>query len=230
MGNNWTQTLMALGKKVDFGKGRFGVISPRIYRVFIEHKPTINHHGRWYHYLQNFPSRIRKKLLINGNPVCELDYAGLHPTMLYIMEGMEPPKNIYKYSKTDDPIKRENFKVCSLICFNCPGDINLTQAIRKKFFDLGRYDCLKASQIRALIEEFKEFHSGIAKYINSGIGPRLMRLDSLLMEYVFENFGHVMLPVHDSCIAEAVYEGELKQVMIQAFQEVMGTGYKIKVD
>ena len=49
--------------------------------------------GRFYgHWVQGLPREYRRFLLINGSPVVELDYASLHPNMLYAEVGVTPPQ------------------------------------------------------------------------------------------------------------------------------------------
>jgi hypothetical protein len=62
-------------------------LDPESLRFNVCFRPDFAHGGRWYADVQNLPREDRKTLTINGEPTCELDFSGLHPTMLYHMRG-----------------------------------------------------------------------------------------------------------------------------------------------
>lgn len=62
--------------------------------VFTE---TFNQHGRLYtfgsrYHVQGYSSNDRQEMTINGKPVGELDYCGLHPRLLYAARGEQYPE------------------------------------------------------------------------------------------------------------------------------------------
>jgi len=55
--------------------------------------------GRWYQKgemsYQQLPKEVRRKLLINGEGVIEIDYSAMHPHILYSWEGKQCPGDFY---------------------------------------------------------------------------------------------------------------------------------------
>ena len=72
------------------------VIDVLIKAVFTE---SFQYHGRLYangsNQFQQFSGESRRRILINGNPVVELDYSGLHPRLLYTLEGIQFDEDPY---------------------------------------------------------------------------------------------------------------------------------------
>jgi hypothetical protein len=75
---------------------------PQVRRVF---NGDLEHGGRWYHRLQNLSKDERGRLLINGEPVVELDYSALHPRLIYAREGIAYPLDADPYAIPGVPRK-----------------------------------------------------------------------------------------------------------------------------
>lgn len=65
-----------------------------LHRVFND--PASETGGRFYGgWWQEIPKRFRSRIVINGKRTVEYDYSNLHPTMLDLLEGLEPPSDSY---------------------------------------------------------------------------------------------------------------------------------------
>lgn len=65
-----------------------------LYRVFNDEGLTSGgrFYGAWW---QNIPSEYRPHITINGKPMVEYDYSGLHPAILYAERGLAVPEDPY---------------------------------------------------------------------------------------------------------------------------------------
>lgn len=95
------------------------LVSPQVRRVF---NGDINHGGRFYHTLQNRPKEERKALLMDDEPVAELDFNALHVRLLYAEQGIEYPLDQCPYTAAcknpDDDDERKVVKVAALQVIN----------------------------------------------------------------------------------------------------------------
>src|SRR5690554_2735393 len=71
------------------------LVCPQVRRVF---NLDFQHGGRWYHPLQNLSKAERARLLLDGEPVVELDYSALHPRLIYAREGITYPTDADPYA------------------------------------------------------------------------------------------------------------------------------------
>ena len=80
------------------GDGNSAVIDftrKRLHRVFLDR--SLERGGRFYGpWYQGIPKEFRERILINGSPVCEPDFSGYHPRMLYAMKGVPLPEDPYR--------------------------------------------------------------------------------------------------------------------------------------
>jgi len=80
-------------------------------------------------YLQEISKEDRLKILINGDPVVELDYSGLHPRLLYAQEGIEFDLNGDPYSiVTKDENVQKFLKVMLLSMLNSKNFVTAEKA------------------------------------------------------------------------------------------------------
>jgi hypothetical protein len=77
--------------RLELSNGRFADGGPA--KMWMERKftDTFEFHGRFYGWWQNWPKSERLRLTIDGEAVIELDYAQLHPTLLYAEKGITLP-------------------------------------------------------------------------------------------------------------------------------------------
>ena len=162
---------------------------------------------------------LRQHITLNGEPVVELDYRSLHPSLLFRREGLDldfdpylpPPwqgqdiRNLGKRTfnrllnrTVANPAKRLKLRAA-------PGDLAVLG--RKVKF---------ASYCDSLTYQLR----GIAHRFGTGEGVRLQYADSELALSVMtamEAEGVPILPVHDSFIVPQQYEEALHLAMLDAF-------------
>ena len=187
------------------------------------------HGGRFYHAPHiTIPSACRKTMLINGEPTVELDYSGLHIRMLYHHLKMDYVEECYVYEKADtaNQIDRERIKIASLIVINSSDRQKAIKAIhnecRKKdiHYPAGQFGCY-----RTLVDNFEDYHQPIKQFLLSGKGLELQYLDSRIMAKILARMTKrsiPALPVHDSIICPARYEGFLHQIMMDEYEKEIG--------
>jgi len=177
--------------------------------------------GRLYMgWWQSIPSRARKSIRIDGEPVVELDFAQLHPTMLY-----------GEYA-SGVPLKGDPYQV--------PG---LPRKVAKKLFNAminarmklkqwpegvdGTSLEMKVSEAQRLV---LERHHSIEAAFFTGAGLRLQRQDSdMMVAILLELVGQDIpaLPVHDSVIVPERHKETVVEVMRRQFKD--RTGLEIEV-
>jgi hypothetical protein len=192
--------------------------------------------GGW----QTLSKEERQKLTISGDPVVEIDYSELHPTLAYHNAGLMPPEDAYDIHGYPRPLVKFAFNIMlnastehaarrSLALK--PGMLNhlvgrevfrsgspekLMRQVRT--FDPGLYQ-LALESAADLINQLRRKHSPIAVFFFSGLGPKLQHLDSQIASMVMKTMrkqGEMPLPVHDSFIVRTSQGDRLEQAMIEA--------------
>jgi hypothetical protein len=176
--------------------------------------------GRFYcGFWQTMPKDDRKKITINGEEVCELDYSALHPRITYALKGIEVKDDPYTIEGCD----RSAVKKAFLVLFNCKSKEHAINTIRSEFH---------IKKAESLIDKIEQKHEAISKsFYNPGFGLHLQRLDSWFAEEIINHLterGIVCLPVHDSFIIAKQHESELHQLMEEAFYSISYTYPEIK--
>ena len=189
------------------------------------------HGGRFYGgWWELVPSKLRSRIVINGKRTEEYDYSGLHPNMLYAMEGKALPSDPY-----DDLIKdvlgddaEEVRKICKK-AFNAMLNASQKMKGQPKGIKLSDYGTNWANLSTAIMER----HKPIAHYFYTGFGKKLQRIDSDMAEEVmlfFANEGVPVLPSHDSFTMHQGYQEDLQKVMAKVFKDRFGQEIGIKLE
>ena len=201
---------------------RFNQVTLR--RIFndSEFKTGGRFYGGWW---QSIPKKYRSRLLINGKSTVEYDYSNLHPTILYLREGLEPPVDAYSDIIPDvkawilppEKVMRGAVKKALNAMLNAGKPmIRPPHGFRKK-----TCNCTWKQLSSAILKK----HKPIAHHFFSNVGVHLQRIDSDIAEIVmlkFAEMGYPVLPLHDSFILHNGLESVLKKVMREAFDEVVG--------
>ncbi len=169
-------------------------------------------------------SGSRKQILINGEPTVELDYKSLHPHLLYQWENLLPPDDAYLLA--DWP--RELVKKCILVTFNCKSfgeEASLNSVLKDKEL---QHHCslLENGGYSKLRRDFISKNPALEKFLGKDVGVRLQRQDSDIAMVVMKRLmqeGILALCIHDSFICQAKYEEALRQIMMEAYKDVMQT-------
>ena len=204
------------------GWEHFTLIGTRLYRVF---NGDFVHGGRWYgHWLQSIPKEYRRYARIDGEPVCELDYSGLHIRMLYDLE--EQPLcegDVYAIPGYTAPKKRKAVKVLLQASINAPTEDAGLRGAQCSARATGTSLSLKT--VRELHGALSEKHAPIRKYFMSGAGRWLQYLDSLLALGIMKGLrsqGIVAIPIHDSFIVQDKHREDLRKVMKNVYCDHFG--------
>jgi len=176
--------------------------------------------GRFYGgFWENMPKADRKKLKINNEEVCELDYSTLHPTICYATKGIQLDGDAY----TIEGCERNEVKKAFLILFNCKSRKHALNTMRSEFH---------INDAESLLQKIELKHSAIKNsFYNPPYGLFLQRMDSNLAEKIINYFtlkGIPCLSIHDSFIIAKSYESELRSVMEEVFYKSFHFKPKIK--
>ncbi len=207
-----------------FGIERLSFVShyQYLHRVFNKYPDNA---GRFYGACHiNMPKEIRKCILINGEPACELDYKAHHIRMLYHEMEIDYREDPYIKLCEEDLSLRAVYKVVSLVSINAANEKAAIQGIRKELLDSGISFNTTTKSIKTCIERFKGVHKPISNALNSGMWGRLQYYDSRITNIILQSLlkqGVPCLPVHDSYIVPAKNEDKLAEIMTVAYQKVM---------
>lgn len=212
--------LQRMKRMPDFSKRQF-------YRVF--NGKSFRKGGRWYgHWVQGIPREYRRKIRINGEPVCEYDYSGLHIRLLYALKGLPSPVGDVYAIDGYDPSKRPLLKTILQAIINA----DTLQAANRGAAYQARQKGIptEKGEVKNLALMLMKKHAPIRQYFCSGMGVELQFIDSemaldILTDMMAE--GIPCLPMHDSFIVPVSRGSELVQAMEQAFFRRYGEVPKI---
>lgn len=181
-------------------------------------------YGGWWQFI---PKKYRVYITINWLPTIEVDFSGLHPYMLYHLEGLEPPHG----------------DMYDIGLWTTDAQKDIRRPIVKEFFNAiindenGRYvlpkEHKKSLGITSsnLLKLIKKKHAPIAHRFESGYGLTLQYEDSQIAEQVLVDLqkqGIVCLPIHDSFIVQSINRSELERAMIKAYRNRFGSAIDMK--
>lgn len=191
---------------------------------------------------QSMPLNQRKTILINNEPVVELDYHSFHITILYAKQGLQLTEDPYR--AIDAP--RALLKVLLLAAINARTDGETVNGMNTHVHELRSRPMLRQKDLeflkawsnykpdwRSLIEKLREAHEPIKMYFCSGVGMSLQRIDAEIMRGILINLARQnipCLPVHDSAIVAKHNEWRLKEAMDLSYRGVIGPDFYCPVD
>jgi hypothetical protein len=184
-------------------------------------------YGGWW---QRVDESHRKRIRLNNLPIIEIDYSALHVILAYT----EIKEDYWKLTDKDPyrvPIDginnpehiRDINKLFFLLSLNASNEISLYKAFRSEL-NYKEYPYTFPDKVLAkLLEDIKLLHPKIAHLICSGVGVRLMNLDSKMVEFIIRDFVKTNTPiltVHDSFVVPFGQEDRLHKLMKEAFLSV----------
>lgn len=193
-------------------------------------------HTKGYRHIQGCSQSERNEITINGDKVIELDYSGLHPTLLYAIEGYQIWNDPYRVVD-DRPEVRPFLKQILLCMLNAESFTQAEKASNYWLFknhseqkDLREVGITKAGP---LMNKFIDAHQKISHHFLNGksTGLKVMNLDSKIALRVIDHFankGVPILSIHDSFVVQSEYKKELKSVMQKAYS-IYTDGFRIKI-
>jgi hypothetical protein len=214
------------------GEGRLRLQDRRLYRVF--NSSNFDAGGRFYGgWWQIIPSIYRQRILINGKRTEELDFANLHPTILYAQKTLPLIEDAYSVSLKPQNIPENShpshFRKVIKSAFNAM--LNANHEILNSPRDLKLSDW--GVSWNQLVDAILKKHRPIASEFFKGTGLKLQYVDSqiaeeLMMTFAKENGLVPLLPVHDSFICHHGYKKDVKELMTNIFKRRYGVRIVIK--
>lgn len=212
----WRQVRIHLGDNV------LPAMQATMTRIF--NNGSFNQGGRFYCQLQNLRKDQRIHLRFNDEPTVEIDFAGMHPHLLYQLQGESFNGDPYGIKGFD----RDKVKVA----FNTL--INRDSSKHKGPFAASLAWNLEITLPKAaeLEKALYKLHHRIAGYFNTGYGLKLQKLDSQIAFDVMTHFFMVrkqpVLMIHDSAIVSVREVETLKLCMVDAYSSVVLNELQIK--
>lgn len=180
---------------------------------------SFNKGGRYYHPLQNKKKDTRKHFRFNNEPTLEIDYSGIHPSLVYAYLGKQvDPDVIYSVTGCD----RDQAKVAFNILLNreSPEDKRVSGAFRAIADNLS----VDANTAKQIVEELYEANPEISHLFGTGFGLELQYMDSLIATLITERFVELekpIIPVHDSFIISVRDTEDLVLCMVEAYRMIV---------
>lgn len=229
---------------LDFERQPRGPMECRVHRVFNDETAdvqTFSRGGRFYGaFWQDFRDD-RSRLLINGEPVVELDYGSFHIRMLYHLNGMPCVTEPYEIPGVRDFLddrfaseQRGFVKELTIRLINSDGHQvralgTATGDDIEREFGVRLHGALP---LKVVLDVIRKFHAPVAKGLGRGVGLTLQNLDSEICDQIHHAMmGHdiPVLSVHDSFIVGRSAEDELRSAMIQFYKSVLATEFDPKI-
>ena len=187
---------------------------------------TFEDGGRFYGgFWQNIPKEWRMRIRIDGQPIVEHDYSGLHINLLYAQENKQPEGDPYSLNHKlySDEELRPYLKTLLLIMLNCRNEKQVLNAVRNAVqwdTQLWQFNNYNHQEFITLLTNK---HKPIGKYLYSGYGITLQNIDSSIAQHIIDTFTKrsiAVLSIHDSFICNAYYGEELTKEMERAYKSI----------
>lgn len=184
-------------------------------------------YGAWW---QLIPSALRRKIYLNDTPTVEVDFKGLHVSILSAEQGVALEGDPYTLGGLTLPgvppeLLRSLVKQLVLTALNAKDRKSAFQSFRDGWRANHYGKGMTNEELAVLLDAFTVQHPHLRELVCADQGIRLMNVDSRIAEQVHNHFtrqGIPVLSVHDSFIIDYTRVGELKQVMAEASAAVVG--------
>lgn len=230
------QNVNSVNKAADIRRSKYSVHATLV--AVFNRKFTL--YGRLHtkghrHHYQSFSEDERAEITINGEPVVELDYSGLHPHLLYAKEGIQFFGD--PYSIVDDRPEARPFLKQILLCMLNAKDHTAAERagnfwLYKNHEEREALNKIGITKAGPMIRAFQKAHKPIVHYFCKGkdTGLKIMNKDAKIALDIIQHFAKQnkpILAVHDSFIVQAKYHDELMHIMKSTYKK--HTGFRIKV-
>ena len=193
-------------------------------RVF--NNGTFKDGGRFYGgFWQIIPKEYRAGIHINGEPIFEFDYSGLHIHLLYALENKRCIGDPYslQHPRYSDGELRPYLKQLLLIMINCRKQKQVLNAVRNAIQWEEQLSSYSAFNHGEFIELLADKHKPIQKYLYSGYGIKLQNTDATIAHNIIETLTKREIPVlcvHDSFICSFYDIDDLTEEMCLAYKSI----------
>lgn len=204
--------------------------------------------GRWYRadvlQIKHKDTKARLDITIDGDPVVEVDFRGMHFQIAGALEGIVEDRNIpsdvYSYMLQDDVYSEVDYEVLKTavnIMFNCNSQQASFSAINSYIRELPeeKKNNLILTRAKFIANIVEEYFPEIYSHMNGGIfdfGMALQNADSKLAELIIKHFvenNTPILPVHDSFLVKMKDMDMLLDRMGYCFRRLFDVDYLIPV-
>lgn len=207
-------------------------------RIFSRGDWTLN--GRFYGgWWQQIGEDLRRDIAINNLPTVEVDYKGLHASILAAeVDRYDGKKDIYNLGeqvlpKFDMKQQRKIVKILVLTAINAK--------TQKAAFSAFRDDCetgtpeknLTNEELKQYLTKFTYLHPYLEDKLCTDQGVRLMFIDSQITAKIINSFVKMKKPIlsiHDSYIVQTTDVDLLRNEMKKASIEVVGINLSVEQD
>ncbi len=220
------------------------LISPTDLLLTRRYTQTFEKGGRWYCNFQNQPKEVRNSITIGGKPVGSLDITQCHPMLiLRLLSGKQAENGLFSRHNEDvyqvsgfAHLHRDIRKKAINSLLNAPTEESAIKSLRNTHWwidgltgeiEIETYDSNKRRygelafndipEVIKFIDNFKLNHPDFSKYIATGIGIVLQRIDSDIT-YQMLKFAELinipMIPIHE----EYLVPEDKKDVIISALK------------
>jgi hypothetical protein len=190
-------------------------------------------YGPWW---QQIGKDLRSQIFLNDTPTVEVDFKGLHVSILSAQQGVTVEGDPYALPDGLVPgapttLQRVIIKRLVLTALNARTKQAAFASFRDGFSKGHMAKGLSNKELDALLAAFTEHHPHLAEFLCADQGIRLMNTDGKIAEFVhrwFTRRGVPVLSVHDSFIIDYTRVDELKRVMGVASKWVVGRALEVE--
>ncbi|MCX7300153.1 MAG: hypothetical protein NTX73_07195 [Rhodobacterales bacterium] len=196
-----------------------------------------NKNGRFYGgWWQQVGKQYRSKIFINDKPTVEIDFKGMHVSMLSLEQGVELQGDPYELPAglvpgAPDVLQRALIKQLVLTAINARDRKSAFSAFRNGWPTGHMAKNLVNTDLERLLDAFIAKHPHLADRLCSDQGIRLMYLDSCIAARILDDYtaaGIPVLCVHDSFIVAYDEVERLTRMLADVSRQQLG--YPLRVE
>ena len=203
------------------------------YRVYNDSKLSFG--GRFYGPTYQCESQnARSEIIINGFPTVEIDYSAYHLGMLYNLENLSISDNTYDLFGSNPQLRKSvklmfnmllnaNTKNSAIAAYNWALNQYYTNPDKRQKMLAIKHEMEKNNlSSQNIVDKIIECHPKINKYLYTGFGRNLQRIDSDISANILKKMIDKDIPslvVHDSFIVPEQNAAELENVMRESYRD-----------
>lgn len=184
--------------------------------------------GRLYGRIASMKKEHRYSLQFDGEPTVELDWSGMHPSILYSLEGKQIPQDPYK---TETKIPRGIVKKIVNILLNCTDKKKAIKAVVKEL-NASKHKLPNNHSAENAVNLCILELAQISKYFLTNAWGKLQFIESEIACNVVKKLLDqkiLVLPVHDSFIVQEKYVPQAENAMRESYREVLSVETGVEV-
>ena len=185
--------------------------------------------GRLYTRFSQLPMRripLRINTLIDGKPICEVDYVSNHPRMALVLAGYEPPEDIYTFIANLLALPPDRDKVKAFF------SRSLGASSKESAFNACKSEAINRVLFEALLQVTLDSYPDLKAWLFNDAGAKLQTLEGQIALEIMERGMEAnipVLPVHDSFAVSLEHDKWLRLTMEQVWTETFFNRLSAKV-